>query len=554
MSTPVKIAVTGAAGQIGYSLLFRIASGHLLGPDQPLMLQLLEITPALGSLQGVAMELEDCAFPLLQGVVQTDDANKAFEGVNVALLVGSRPRSKGMERKDLLEANGAIFTTQGKALAASAADDVKVLVVGNPANTNCLIAMNNAKGIAPERFTAMTRLDHNRAVAKLAAKAGVPVTDIRKMTIWGNHSATQYPDVFHAGIAASRPRPGHRRPGLAREPLPAQVQKRGAAIIEARGASSAASAANATIDHMHNWLSARPRTTGSPWPSPPTARTASPRGSFSRSPAPPRTARTPSCRGSTSTSTPRATSTRRSPSSARSATRCAPSAWSPDVGGDGARSREHRPHAVSPADPQPPTRSCAMMSAMSESNEPKSNEPGGQSNPYEQPASSETKPTPSDRPDADQGQYGQATGYGQPDANPYGTAARHQPVRTAARHRYGQQPDANQYGQQPDTTRTASRAALRAARRGTASPRTALATVSPPTPRRTVSRAATSRAPSTARAGSTTRPAEPRPTASRPPTGSPPPTASRARTASRPPTAPRTRAATAWRRSSTRAG
>src|SRR5436190_11108376 len=198
--TPVRVAITGAAGQIGYSLLYRVAHGDLLGPDQPIILQLLEITPALGALQGVVMELDDCAFPLVHGVVQTDDANKAFEGVNVALLVGSRPRTKGMERKDLLEANGAIFTVQGKALADNAADDVKILVVGNPANTNCLIAMNNAKGIPEGRFTAMTRLDHNRAVAQLAAKTGTLVSDVKRMTIWGNHSNTQYPDVFHAEV------------------------------------------------------------------------------------------------------------------------------------------------------------------------------------------------------------------------------------------------------------------------------------------------------------------------------------------------------------------
>src|SRR3954447_17960851 len=198
--TPVRVAITGAAGQIGYSLLYRVASGQLLGADQPIILQLLEITPALGALQGVVMELDDCAFPLVHGVVQTDDANKAFDGVNVALLVGSRPRSKGMERKDLLEANGAIFTVQGKALADNAADDVRVLVVGNPANTNALIAMNNAPNIGNERFTAMTRLDHNRAIAQLAAKVGAPVTDVKKMTIWGNHSATQYPDLFHAEV------------------------------------------------------------------------------------------------------------------------------------------------------------------------------------------------------------------------------------------------------------------------------------------------------------------------------------------------------------------
>src|SRR6201996_1974979 len=199
-ASPVRVAVTGAAGQIGYSLLFRLASGALLGPDQPVILQLLEITPALGALQGVVMELDDCAFPLLADVVTSDDANVAFGDANIALLVGARPRSKGMERKDLLEANGAIFTVQGRALSDNAAADIKVLVVGNPANTNALIAMNNAPKIAPERFTAMTRLDQNRAKAQLAAKSGAAVADVTNMTIWGNHSATQYPDVFHARI------------------------------------------------------------------------------------------------------------------------------------------------------------------------------------------------------------------------------------------------------------------------------------------------------------------------------------------------------------------
>ena len=257
-TTPVKVAVTGAAGQIGYSLLFRIASGAMLGPDTPVELRLLEITPALDALRGVAMELEDCAFPLLDGIVQTDDPNVAFEGANVALLVGSRPRSKGMERKDLLEANGAIFTVQGKALGDNAADDVKVLVVGNPANTNCLIAMNNASGIPDERFTAMTRLDHNRAMAQLAAKTGTTVNDIRKMTIWGNHSATQYPDLFHAELDG---RVAAEVVGdqawLEGEFIPT-VQQRGAAIIEARGLSSAASAANAAIDHVHDWVLGTP--------------------------------------------------------------------------------------------------------------------------------------------------------------------------------------------------------------------------------------------------------------------------------------------------------
>ena len=255
---PVRVAVTGAAGQIGYSLLFRIASGALLGPEQPVVLQMLEITPALGALDGVAMELDDCAFPLLAGMVTTDDADRAFDGANIALLVGSRPRTKGMERSELLEVNGAIFTVQGKALSNSAADDIKVLVVGNPANTNSLIAMNNAPNIDDGRFTAMTRLDHNRAKAQLAAKAGVTVNDVSKMTIWGNHSATQYPDLFHAQVNG---RPAAEliddQSWLEDEFIPT-VQKRGAAIIEARGASSAASAANAAIDHVRDWVSGTP--------------------------------------------------------------------------------------------------------------------------------------------------------------------------------------------------------------------------------------------------------------------------------------------------------
>ena len=257
-NTPVKVAVTGAAGQIGYSLLFRIASGALLGPETPVILHLLEITPALGALEGVAMELDDCAFPLLAGTVRTDDADRAFDGVNVALLVGSRPRTKGMERGDLLEANGAIFTTQGRALSDHAADDVRVLVVGNPANTNALIAMRNAPGIAPERFTAMTRLDHNRAIAQLAAKAGVPVTDVARMTIWGNHSATQYPDVFHATVGGRPAAEVIDDQGWVEDAFIPTVQKRGAAIIEARGASSAASAANAAVDHVRDWMAGTP--------------------------------------------------------------------------------------------------------------------------------------------------------------------------------------------------------------------------------------------------------------------------------------------------------
>jgi malate dehydrogenase len=253
-ASPVRVAVTGAAGAIGYSLLFRIASGALLGPDQPVILQLLEITPALGALQGVVMELDDCAFPLLAGVVTSDDANVAFGDANIALLVGARPRSKGMERKDLLEANGAIFTVQGQALSDNAASDIKVLVVGNPANTNALIAMNNAPKIANERFTAMTRLDQNRAKAQLAARSGQAVSEVTNMTIWGNHSATQYPDIFRARIGG---KPAHEVIGdeawVSDTFIPA-VQQRGAAIIEARGASSAASAASAAIDHMHDWV------------------------------------------------------------------------------------------------------------------------------------------------------------------------------------------------------------------------------------------------------------------------------------------------------------
>ncbi len=254
MSDPRRVAVTGAAGQIGYNLLFRIASGQLLGPDVPVVLHLLEIPPAMGALAGVAMELDDCAFPLLAGKVCTDDPYEAFDGVDHALLVGSRPRSKGMERRDLLEANGAIFTTQGKALAAGAADDVRVLVVGNPANTNCLIAMNNATGIPAERFTAMTRLDHNRAVAQLSAKLGVTVAEVSRMTIWGNHSATQYPDLFNCrvgGRSAAEVVDDH--PWIVDEFIPG-VQQRGAAIIEARGLSSAASAANAAIGHVYDWV------------------------------------------------------------------------------------------------------------------------------------------------------------------------------------------------------------------------------------------------------------------------------------------------------------
>jgi malate dehydrogenase len=256
--SPVRVAVTGAAGQIGYALLFRIASGQLLGPDTPVHLSLLEIPDAVKAAEGTAMELDDCAFPLLAGVDIFDDANQAFDGVNVALLVGARPRSKGMERSDLLEANGGIFKPQGKALNDHAASDVKILVVGNPANTNCLIAQSNAPDIPRERFTAMTRLDHNRAIAQLAKKAGAAVKDITNVTIWGNHSATQYPDLFHAKVAGSSAvEVVDDQSWLENDFIPT-VQKRGAAIIEARGASSAASAANAAVDHVHDWVLGSP--------------------------------------------------------------------------------------------------------------------------------------------------------------------------------------------------------------------------------------------------------------------------------------------------------
>jgi malate dehydrogenase len=250
--------VTGAAGQIGYSLVFRIARGDLLGPDQPVVLSMLEITPALGALNGVVMELMDCAFPLLHGVETSDDAQRAFDGVNYALLVGSRPRTKGMERKDLLEANGAIFTVQGKALAAGAADDVRVLVVGNPANTNCLIAMSNAGSVPRERFTAMTRLDHNRAKAQLAAKTGVQVASVTNMTIWGNHSATQYPDVYNARVDGKPASELVEQAWIEAEFIPT-VQQRGAAVLDARGASSAASAASAALDHVRDWTLGSPK-------------------------------------------------------------------------------------------------------------------------------------------------------------------------------------------------------------------------------------------------------------------------------------------------------
>ncbi len=257
-ASPVNVTVTGAAGQIGYAILFRIASGEMLGPDTEVKLRLLEIPDAVAAAEGTAMELDDCAFPLLRGIDVSDDPKEAFDGCNVALLIGARPRSKGMERSDLLEANGGIFKPQGEAIASAAADDVKVLVVGNPANTNCLIAMSNADGVPRERFTAMVRLDQNRAVAQLANKLERPVTDIKRMTVWGNHSPTMYPDLINARIDGS---PAWDQVDdekwIADEFIPT-VGKRGAAIIEARGASSAASAANAAIDHVHDWVLGTP--------------------------------------------------------------------------------------------------------------------------------------------------------------------------------------------------------------------------------------------------------------------------------------------------------
>ncbi|OBY32271.1 malate dehydrogenase [Mycolicibacter kumamotonensis] len=257
-TTPLKVAVTGAAGQIGYSLLFRLASGSLLGPDRPIELRLLEIEPALKALEGVVMELDDCAFPLLSGVQIGSDANKIFDGANLALLVGARPRGPGMERSDLLEANGAIFTAQGKALNEVAAADIRVGVTGNPANTNALIAMTNAPDIPKERFSALTRLDHNRAISQLAAKTGAKVTDVKKMTIWGNHSASQYPDIFHAEVGGRNAAEVVGDQAWIENDFIPTVAKRGAAIIDARGASSAASAASATVDAARDWLLGSP--------------------------------------------------------------------------------------------------------------------------------------------------------------------------------------------------------------------------------------------------------------------------------------------------------
>ncbi|MEM6810467.1 MAG: malate dehydrogenase [Pseudomonadota bacterium] len=257
MTSPVRVAITGAAGQIGYQLAFRIASGQLLGPDQPVILQLLEIPPALPALEGVVMELDDCAFPTLAGVVATDQAETAFADADYALLVGARPRGPGMERKDLLEANAAIFSAQGKAMNDVASRNIKVLVVGNPANTNALIAQSNAPDLNPANFTAMTRLDHNRAMAQLAMKTGKHVNDIKNMIIWGNHSATQYPDVSHASVGGAAAKSLVDDSWLTDDFIPT-VQQRGAAIIKARGASSAASAASAAIDHVRDWALGTP--------------------------------------------------------------------------------------------------------------------------------------------------------------------------------------------------------------------------------------------------------------------------------------------------------
>jgi malate dehydrogenase len=258
MNAPIRVAVTGAAGNIGYALVFRIANGDLFGPEQPVILHLLEIPPAMQALEGVAMELQDGAFDLLQDMVLTDDAETAFDGANWALLVGARPRSKGMERADLLSANAAIFVTQGSALNARAASDVRIAVVGNPANTNCLVAQLHAPDIPPERFTAMTRLDHNRAKSQLAQRAGVSVAEVTRVTIWGNHSSTQYPDAYHARIAGRPAAEAIGDDAWIHETFIPTVQQRGAAIIEARGQSSAASAANALINHVQNWYGGTP--------------------------------------------------------------------------------------------------------------------------------------------------------------------------------------------------------------------------------------------------------------------------------------------------------
>ena len=322
MSTaPLKVAVTGAAGQIGYSLLFRLASGALLGPDRPIELRLLEIEPALKALEGVVMELDDCAFPLLAGVQIGADPNKIFDGVNLALLVGARPRGPGMERGDLLEANGAIFTAQGKALNYVAADDVRIGVTGNPANTNALIALSNAPDIPKERFSALTRLDHNRAISQLSKKTGAKVTEIKKMTIWGNHSATQYPDIFHAEINGRNAAEVVDDQKWIEEDFIPTVAKRGAAIIDARGGSSAASAASATIDAARDWLLGTPK---DDWVSMAVYSDGCygvPDGLISSFPVTTTAVTGASCRAWTSTTSPASGSTSRPPSSPTSAAR-----------------------------------------------------------------------------------------------------------------------------------------------------------------------------------------------------------------------------------------
>ena len=326
MSTPVKVTVTGAAGQIGYALLFRIASGQMLGPDTPVELSLLEIPDAVRAAEGTAMELDDSAFPLLRKIDIFDDPRPAFEGCNVGLLVGARPRGPGMERSDLLDANGGIFKPQGEAIAAGAADDVRVLVVGNPANTNCLIAMSNADGVPRERFTAMMRLDHNRAIAQLANKLGRQVSDVTNMTVWGNHSTTQYPDLVNALVGgASAWEEVDDEAWIADEFIP-RVAKRGAAIIEARGASSAASAAMPPSTMSTTGCSAPPRATGSRWAFPPTAPTESRAGSSPATRAPARVVSGGSSRGSRYRSSRAGGSMPVRPSCVRSATRSATSA------------------------------------------------------------------------------------------------------------------------------------------------------------------------------------------------------------------------------------
>ena len=332
--TPVNVTVTGAAGQIGYALLFRIASGHLLGPDVPVNLRLLEIPQGVKAAEGTAMELDDCAFPLLRNIEITDDPNVGFAGANVALLVGARPRTKGMERGDLLAANGGIFKPQGKAINDNAADDIKVLVVGNPANTNALIAQAAAPDVPAERFTAMTRLDHNRAISQLAAKTGAAVSDIKRLTIWGNHSATQYPDIFHADIAGKNAAEVVNDQAWLADTFIPTVAKRGAAIIEARRSEARRPVAPPPRRRRPTPPSttctpgstAPPRATGPRWVSRPTAPTACPRASSRPSRSPRRTVRTRSSRAWTSTSSPARASTRRSRSLTTSARRSASSA------------------------------------------------------------------------------------------------------------------------------------------------------------------------------------------------------------------------------------